>query len=151
VAAVAGLGFLGWNFPRAWLFQGDAGAQFSGFLIGGLAVLLSARGLATPYFAPVAALPLLIDVLLTLYDRTRRRRPILKAHREHLYQLWLDQTGRSHAALAWRFWGLSVVAVLLALQIERTPEGWRLGLALAAAALGALFWAYARRPLRPVD
>ncbi|NEX94713.1 MraY family glycosyltransferase, partial [Caulobacter sp. 17J65-9] len=148
VAATAGLGFLPWNFPRARLFQGDAGSQFSGFLIGGLAVLLAGREPTAPLFAAVAALPILTDVLLTLVDRTRRRRPLFHAHREHVYQLWLDHTGKGHAALAWRFWALTGAAIGLGFAIHSAPEGWRFGLTLAAAGVGCLLWAVLRRPLR---
>lgn len=105
VTAFAGLGFLPWNFPKARLFQGDAGALFSSFMVAALAVLAagpSGHGPVFVLFAPLALLPFLADVLLTLQDRARAKKPLLDAHAEHLYQRWLARSGGSHAALTLR-------------------------------------------------
>lgn len=106
-AAAACLGFLPWNFPKARLFQGDAGALFLGALAAGVAVAAAGATRGRPldlFAAPTALLPLLTDVLLTLLARARRRLPLLDAHRDHLYQRWLSAHGGDHAALAWRVW-----------------------------------------------
>lgn len=127
-AAAACLGLLPWNFPRARLFQGDAGALFLGALVAGMAVVAANATHGRPldlFAAPTALLPLLTDVLLTLLARARRRLPLLDAHRDHLYQRWLSAHGGDHAALAWRAWLImaiyTVAAAVAALAAPPSP------------------------------
>jgi UDP-N-acetylmuramyl pentapeptide phosphotransferase/UDP-N-acetylglucosamine-1-phosphate transferase len=123
-AALAGLGFMPWNFPKARLFQGDAGALFSGFLLAELAVIAagsSGRGPVFVLFAPLALLPFLVDVLLTLLVRTRAKQRLFDAHSDHLYQRWLARHGRFHQALAWRMF--AVMGVFAAGAVALGPVG----------------------------
>ena len=152
VGAAAGLGFLPWNLPTHRLFQGDAGALFSGFFVAGLAVLATAPMQGRPlsaYLAPFATLPILADVLLTLLARARARKPLLNAHREHLYQLWLDRSGASHTALSIRYWAIMAAFTAAAVPNEQSPMGWRpigfVGAVLAATA----GWIWLRQGVRP--
>ncbi len=129
-ACAACAGFLPWNLGGR-LFQGDAGALFAGFAFAGLhLVALPSTGVL---FGPLAIAPLLVDVLLTLLRRGRRRAPLMQAHREHLYQRWLQATGRSHIALAWRMWALTAACAAWAALLARAP-GW----AQVAGAAGAM-------------
>jgi Fuc2NAc and GlcNAc transferase len=153
IGAAAGLGFLPWNLPARRLFQGDAGALFSGVFLAGLAVLAAdpAMGLAlSPYFVPFATLPILTDVLLTLLARARARTPLFSAHREHLYQRWLDHSGGSHAALALRYWLITAAFTGAAVLNEQAPMGWR-SLGFAAGLIVAVIgWMSVRSRVRPV-
>jgi UDP-N-acetylmuramyl pentapeptide phosphotransferase/UDP-N-acetylglucosamine-1-phosphate transferase len=151
IGAAAGLGFLPWNLPGHRLFQGDAGAVFSGFFLAGLALVATnpVRGQAlSPYLIPFAALPMLTDVLLTLLTRARARKPLLSAHREHLYQLWLDHSGATHAALSVRYWLVMAAFTAAAVLNEQAPIGWRpIGFA-AAVVVAIIGWIGLRRALR---
>ena len=104
------LGFLPPNFPRAKLFQGDAGALFVGSLIAMLAVIgggrLGGDGAFPLWCGPIALMPVLTDVLLTLIVRARRLQRLLDAHKDHLYQRWMAAHGSSHARLARWFWAI---------------------------------------------
>ena len=122
-AAAAGLGFLPWNLRRA-VFQGDVGAFFSAVLLGGLGLLMAMRGVTTPYLVVFTFLPLITDVLLTLIVRARRRDRLGEAHKDHLYQRWLQATGRPHLALAWRVWGLTTVTTAIGLAFEAYAPEW---------------------------
>lgn len=146
--AFAGLGFLPWNFPRARLFQGDAGALFSSFMVAALAVIgagPSGRGPAFVLFAPLALLPFLADVLLTLLDRARARKRLLDAHAEHLYQRWLAGSGGSHVALALRTY--LIMAVFAGAALALTGVGALLQtLGFVAALIAAVVgWVMLRR------
>lgn len=146
--AAASLGFLPWNLWRKRLFQGDAGALFSGGLLAALAVVAAGRSGAERvqvFFAPLALAPFLIDVLLTLLARARGRRPLLQAHREHLFQLWLAHTGRPHAALAWRAYAIVGACSLAAWASARWTPLPRLLLFAAAIAAGSAAWIWLRR------
>lgn len=148
-ASIANLAFLPFNHPGRRLFQGDAGALFSAFLIGGATVLLASgpRPAATLYLGVFVSAPFLTDVLLTLLARARARKPLFQAHNEHLYQRWLQVTGRSHGSLAWRMWLLSAACASLGFLVDATAPDWSLSvLALLIAAL-AFGWVWLRRRL----
>jgi UDP-N-acetylmuramyl pentapeptide phosphotransferase/UDP-N-acetylglucosamine-1-phosphate transferase len=149
-AALACAGFLPWNL-RGLLFQGDTGALFCGFLFAALAILAttpSVRPGLSLYFGPLILLPFLTDVLLTLAVRARRGQSLLKAHRDHLYQLWLRQTSQpSHVALAWRvmlimavYGGFGLAMLVCSPHVQ--PE-----MFVAAVAVSALGWGLLRRRL----
>ena len=154
--AAANAGYLPWNLGGR-LFQGDAGALFSGFLFSGLCVAAERGGAGlSVLFGPLALLPFLTDVLLTLLVRARRGQSLLEAHRDHLYQLWLQTTGHPHAALAWRVAAIMTAYGGYALLLQRAGPGWRLvvfagGLAVCVA--GWLSWrrALERRAKRPLS
>lgn len=114
----ATLAFLGFNLAGR-LFQGDVGAFFAAFLIGGLAILAAEAGQASVWFAPTVLAPFLVDVIGTVLVRTRRRARLFEAHREHVYQLWLQSSGVPHLALAWRAWLLSGLCAAFAVAGER--------------------------------
>jgi UDP-N-acetylmuramyl pentapeptide phosphotransferase/UDP-N-acetylglucosamine-1-phosphate transferase len=120
-ASGACLGFLPWNFPKATLFQGDAGALFLGALVAALAVVAAGGGRPDADLnllaAPIALTPLLTDVLLTLIARLRRAQRLTEAHRDHLYQRWLVAHGGDHTALARRVWVIMGGYTLLAVSV----------------------------------
>lgn len=148
--ALAGacLGFLPSNFPKARLFQGDAGALFAGSLIAMLAVIGAGEGAFPLWSGPIALMPILTDVLLTLVIRARRRERLFEAHRDHLYQRWLAARGGSHAKLAARFWAITggfTFAAMLAARASATVASLTLIGAVLVAVLG---WLWIDRSVR---
>jgi hypothetical protein len=97
------VGLLVWNFPRGKVFAGDAGALFVGVLAAAAGLLLVQDGGVSPVIPPLLFFPILADVLLTLAHRVTKGRPLLEAHREHLYQIGL-RAGASHARMAVTYW-----------------------------------------------
>ena len=144
IAAAASLGFLPWNLPGGRVFQGDAGALFSGFLIAGLAVLMAdpkVGGNLSPYPVVFASLPLLTDVFLTLLSRARRKQGLLTAHRDHLFQRWLlSDPKRTHAGLSVRFWILTAAFAGLGVIAETTQRGSQAGLLALSILICVLLW-----------
>ncbi|MDI7775215.1 glycosyl transferase family 4 family protein [Asticcacaulis sp. EMRT-3] len=105
----AHLGFLPFNLPpgrtrRALAFQGDAGSLFGGALITGLTLMVRAYGVGSVWIGGFVLAPLLVDVVLTLIVRARHGQNLMRPHKEHLYQLWLQKRDPSHLRLAWRIW-----------------------------------------------
>jgi UDP-GlcNAc:undecaprenyl-phosphate/decaprenyl-phosphate GlcNAc-1-phosphate transferase len=148
-ASAANLGYLPWNLSGR-LFQGDAGALFSGFLLAALALTAERGGAGLYlYFTPLALLPFLTDVLLTLLVRARRGASLLDAHRDHLFQLWLQRTGKPHGALAWRVGAIMAAFSAAALGVQQAPAGWRPMLFAAALALSIGGWTVLRHRLQP--
>jgi UDP-GlcNAc:undecaprenyl-phosphate GlcNAc-1-phosphate transferase len=150
MAAIAGLGFLPWNFPRAKLFQGDAGALFTSFFAAALAVIgagAGGHGAVFIFFIPLALLPFLADVLLTLLSRARARKRLLDAHAEHLYQRWLAAGGKSHVALAWRVYGLTAVFSGAALLLTGAAPLIQLAGFIIGTSVAVVLWVAVRRRL----
>lgn len=114
--ACALFGYLPLNFASGRLFMGDGGSQFVGFAIAALAIL-SGNGSGEPVsrlFVPIAFLPFIYDVAFTLIHRIRRKRNILEAHKEHLYQL-LVRMGGSHQSVTTMYLTLVVLSTTAAI------------------------------------
>lgn len=97
----AALGFLPANVLRKRLFMGDCGSHFLASVIAGLAVYAANESQATlsPLVLPLIFAPFIIDVGMTLFHRLVRGENVLRAHREHIYQIILQQ-GASHETVA---------------------------------------------------
>jgi len=95
------------------IFQGDSGSLFAGALIGGALLIMISKGWATPWLGAFWMAPFLVDVLWTLFVRASIGKNILKAHREHLYQLWLAHIDPSHTNLAKKIWALAGFSAFL--------------------------------------
>ncbi len=114
-AAGAHIGFMPFNLPPrspnvARAFQGDAGALFGGALITGACLVVKAYGVGSVWFGGFLLAPLLVDVVLTLVARARHGSNLMRPHKEHLYQLWLQRRDPSHAGLALRVWFLCALS-----------------------------------------
>jgi len=112
VTAGAALGFLPWNAPRARVFLGDAGSYGIGLLVASLSVLAWVRG--AHWF--VALAPLVVygaDTGWVLVKRVKGRRPLMEAHREHVYQRLVDG-GWSHVTSAGFCGGTTALVCLCA-------------------------------------
>ncbi|GAA2126936.1 glycosyltransferase family 4 protein [Nocardioides bigeumensis] len=99
--ALAGalLGFLPWNAPRARVFLGDVGSYGVGLVIASMCAWAWVSGAALP----LAVAPLVVygaDTAWVLVKRARGRRPLMEAHREHVYQRLVDGLGWSHLGAA---------------------------------------------------
>lgn len=117
------IGFLVFNYPRAYIFIGDVGSTFIGFLIS-LAVIAiqayfpgqTALGIFNRGFI-LALFPLSFvwfDVAFTLLRRLYLRRPLIEAHREHLFQL-LHRCGYSHQVVSGLYFCLTCFLSILTL------------------------------------
>jgi hypothetical protein len=90
-------------------------------------------------------------VVLTLGVRLAERKDVFRAHKEHLYQLWLQHRDPDHGRLAFMVWGLCAVCSLIGLGAHAIDAVWRIDvrfplLVLVVAALSAL-WISTRRRL----
>ncbi len=133
-------GFFPSNYDRGKIFMGDGGSQGVGFLIAALAVIAAGQSSVSILMTPVIFLPLIFDVAFTLGHRLLRRKNILQAHREHLYQL-LIRSGRSHRDVAILYMAQTALASAAALfMLTLTPE-WQ-WLAPAGVAIALSVWAF---------
>jgi len=84
--AMAAAGFLGWNFPPARIFMGDAGSGFLGIVLGLMS--LQAAGIAPAFFWSWMILlgVFIVDATWTLLQRLLQGEKAYEAHRSHAYQ-----------------------------------------------------------------
>ena len=107
IAGASAIGFLPWNAPTARIFLGDVGSYFLGMLIAGS--LIASHETEVPTYLLLAPLLLhIFDVFFTLMRRALRRASLLSAHREHVYQRTLLESGWPHVAVS------GIVALLAA-------------------------------------
>lgn len=103
--AVASLGFLIWNWPKAKIFLGDTGSTFLGFSAMALGWTGSIQGLWHWSIPLLLFFPFWFDASVTLTRRLLRGEIIWQAHRDHFYQLAVlsapgeDLPGRHRAVL----------------------------------------------------
>ncbi|MEM8771949.1 MAG: hypothetical protein AAGD92_09910 [Pseudomonadota bacterium] len=123
--AAAAFGFLPENLMRGRLFMGDGGSHLIAFAIAALSVLASNESGArvSALAGPVIFLPFIFDVAWTLTHRLIRRRNVLTAHREHLYQLIL-RMGASHASVAGVYVGMTAYCAAAAIFMLTAPPRW---------------------------
>lgn len=99
-AAIAG--WLPFNWPRARLFAGDAGAYSIGFLTAALLLLLVLRnpGAVTPWFGLTAAALPVWETVYSIWRRLRRGAGAMEADEQHLHQLVRRALHRARQARA---------------------------------------------------
>jgi Fuc2NAc and GlcNAc transferase len=112
--ALACLGFLPFNLPRARVFMGDAGSIVLGGAFAGLVYLTSHTLL--DFLCMVSFLfPFYADELTTMFVRLRDGENLTRPHRRHIYQLLANERQIPHwrisAAYGFLQWlvGLSVL------------------------------------------
>jgi UDP-N-acetylmuramyl pentapeptide phosphotransferase/UDP-N-acetylglucosamine-1-phosphate transferase len=141
--ALAGacLGFLPFNLPKARVFLGDVGSHAIGAAAVGLLLLSCLRGSVPVPAALLMLTPLLVDTGFTLARRAAARKPVWRAHREHLYQ-YAVRSGHSHlrVGLAYAAWtAASAGMALAALSLRSLSVMWSLLIVNVLAGAAAYF------------
>ncbi len=93
--ALASLGFLFLNLPRARVFLGDVGSILLGFVFSGIVLMLSENIFDFICLASFI-FPFYADEITTMYVRLRQGDNLIIPHRKHLYQLLANEMGFSH-------------------------------------------------------
>lgn len=93
--ALACLGYLPFNLPRARVFMGDVGSILLGFVFAAL-VLTLARNYQEMLCFAALLFPFYADELTTMAVRLQDRENLAQSHRRHLYQLLANEFGMAH-------------------------------------------------------
>jgi UDP-GlcNAc:undecaprenyl-phosphate GlcNAc-1-phosphate transferase len=120
----AGLvGFLPFNFPRARIFMGDVGSQFSGFVLAVLGVAAARFGAVEMSFllVPMLLSGVLFDVAFTLVRRALAGERVTEAHRGHLYQV-AARSGMDARLVAMLHWGFAALGGIFAIAFVYAPS-----------------------------
>ena len=82
------LGFLIFNFPKGWIFLGDAGAYSVGFILAWLLIITLAQSeLVSPWALLLTVFWPVADTFLAIWRRSTLRRSAMKPDRLHVHQL----------------------------------------------------------------
>lgn len=151
----ATLGFLRYNFHPAKIFMGDSGSMLLGLILG--AATISGVGTSPPRLGGASSeaflayfpllLPLLViaipilDALLAVVRRARRRRSLFHADKEHLHHRLMDLGhGHRQAVIVMYIWSALAAGAGLAFTfVDRTEVIFVLPIAVAAIVLYTLF------------
>jgi UDP-GlcNAc:undecaprenyl-phosphate GlcNAc-1-phosphate transferase len=82
------IGLYIFNSPPARLFLGDSGAQTLGFILGVIAIVYRPQGAfqSSSWVVPIMLLGVpIFDMVLVVYSRLRRKKPVYTAARDHTY------------------------------------------------------------------
>jgi Fuc2NAc and GlcNAc transferase len=118
--ALASLGFLFLNLPRARVFLGDVGSILLGFVFSGLVLMLS-KDIFDLICLGSFIFPFYADEITTMYVRLRQGENLTVPHRKHLYQLLANEMGFSHWIVSYSY-GLVQLPVCLSV-IFLKPHG----------------------------
>lgn len=84
--AAALMGFVLWNFPKAYIFMGDVGSGFLGMVLG-IASLVLAKTQASFFAGNLILMGIFVtDATFTLFMRALRGERFWEAHCTHVYQ-----------------------------------------------------------------
>jgi UDP-GlcNAc:undecaprenyl-phosphate GlcNAc-1-phosphate transferase len=114
------LGFLPFNFPPARIFVGDTGALFIGYCLSLLALESYQRVTVVTFLVPLLALAVpLLDTLLSILRRLRRRSGVMVADREHIHHRLLKDYHGSHRPAVLSLYFLTACFCLIAISFTR--------------------------------
>jgi UDP-N-acetylmuramyl pentapeptide phosphotransferase/UDP-N-acetylglucosamine-1-phosphate transferase len=99
VTAGSSLGFLPWNAPNARLFLGDTGSYLLGALVGFGFLIGVHEGISSALLVAPMAL-YLADTITTLAKRFAHGERLFEAHRDHVYQRLVIDSGFSHVLVS---------------------------------------------------
>ncbi len=111
--AIAIIGFLIWNWPKAKIFMGDVGSTLLGFNVAVFAIWYQNTQDISVLFFLIITGAFWYDATITLYRRWRNKEKLSEAHRKHAYQR-LTQSGLSHQQVTIGLWGVNLVLLGLA-------------------------------------
>jgi Fuc2NAc and GlcNAc transferase len=123
--ALACLGFLLFNFPKAKVFMGDVGSILLGFIFA-VFVLYMAKSTADFICMIAFMFPFYADALTTLYIRYRDGEKLSQAHRRHLYQVLANEFEHPHWKVSLGYAGAQLVLGLLMIWAHRSGLIWQL-------------------------
>lgn len=137
------VGFLYYNFNPAYIFMGDTGSLFLGFMLAAVGIKLRfpANYDIVTWMVPVLVLGVpLFDTTLVTLSRIRRGIPISRGGKDHLSHrlVALGFTKREAVMMLYLIQGALGVAALVVMQAD-IYEGYSVG---AVVLLAALFGAY---------
>jgi len=143
--AAACVGFLPFNFPRAWIFLGDGGSGGLGLMLAMLFGLGLAAGLS-PWSLWLPLGTFLVDAGFTLAARILSRQRWWEPHAQHVYQRLARRFGHTRVTLGYAV--SSCVAIALFFRLQDMQPRWEAAGSIAWLFLASTVWLLLRKGLR---
>lgn len=143
--ACAMAAFVPFNMPAAWLFMGDVGSNFLGYVFLVLGVLVVCSGAVSYWTYLILMSAFLIDSTVTLIARMHSGAVWYHGHRTHAYQLAARRIG-SHGRVVMVYMGVNLAWLLPLAALSRQYADHGLWIALLAwTPLALATWLVRRR------
>jgi len=142
--AVAGAGFLIYNFPKARIFMGDLGSSVLGYLAISFALWADRYDIFPLWAALLVFSPFVVDATATLLIRMVRGERVWEAHRAHAYQR-LVRHGWGHRKTVKRAYGLMSLCAVSAIVAVGLDEGNQAAVLIAWVVIYIYLWFAIRR------
>ncbi|MBU2452663.1 MAG: UDP-N-acetylmuramyl pentapeptide phosphotransferase, partial [Proteobacteria bacterium] len=118
--ALASIGFLFFNIPKARVFMGDVGSVFLGFVFAGVLIyfcidlrdFICMSGFLLMFYA---------DEIITMAVRIQSRESLTVPHRRHVYQLLANEMGIEHWKVS-MFYGAAQALISFTILIVRSEN-----------------------------
>ncbi len=147
VLALACLGFLPFNFPRARIFMGDVGSGALGYAVAGLVCLASVATTVSWLLLLVPLTAFLVDAGFTLLSRILSGQRWMEAHTQHLYQRAV-KGGAGHTSITGMYFVFGLFSITVFNACKNLQPRWEAAVALAWIALATGLWLLLRKGMR---
>ncbi|MGH8462978.1 MAG: hypothetical protein ACRER5_02455, partial [Pseudomonas sp.] len=147
VLALACLGFLPFNFPRARIFMGDVGSGALGYAVAGLLCLAS---VVTPVSWLLLLVPLtafLVDAGFTLLARMLSGQRWMEPHTQHLYQRAV-KSGATHTSVTGMYFVFGLFSITVFNACTYLQPRWEAAVAVTWIISATGLWLLLRKGMR---
>ncbi|MFI8717641.1 glycosyltransferase family 4 protein [Stenotrophomonas sp. NPDC077464] len=147
VLALACLGFLPFNFPRARIFMGDVGSGALGYAVAALVCLAS---VTTPVSWLLLLVPLtafLVDAGFTLLSRMLTGQRWMEPHTQHLYQRAV-KGGATHTSVTGMYFVFGLFSITVFNACTYLQPRWEAAVAVAWLFATSGLWLLLRKGMR---
>ncbi|MCF7752337.1 glycosyltransferase family 4 protein [Bacillus subtilis subsp. subtilis] len=147
VLALACLGFLPFNFPRARIFMGDVGSGALGYAVAALVCLASVVTEVSWLLLLVPLSAFLVDAGFTLLSRMLSGQRWMEAHTQHLYQRAV-KGGASHTLVTGLYFVFGLFSITVFNACSDLQPRWEAAVAIAWMLFATGLWLLLRNGMR---
>ncbi|WP_314101991.1 glycosyltransferase family 4 protein [uncultured Stenotrophomonas sp.] len=147
VLALACLGFLPFNFPRARIFMGDVGSGALGYAVAALVCLASVTTSLSWLLLLVPLTAFLVDAGFTLLSRMLSGQRWMEPHTQHLYQRAV-KGGATHTSVTGTYFVFGLFSITVFNACTYLQPRWEAAVAIAWIFCATGLWLLLRKGMR---
>jgi len=147
VLALACLGFLPFNFPRARIFMGDVGSGALGYAVAALVCLASVATSLSWLLLLVPLTAFLVDAGFTLLSRMLSGQRWMEPHTQHLYQRAV-KSGATHTSVTGTYFVFGLFSITVFNACTHLQPRWEAAVAIAWIFCATGLWLLLRKGMR---
>ncbi|MBT2768264.1 glycosyltransferase family 4 protein [Stenotrophomonas sp. ISL-67] len=147
VLALACLGFLPFNFPRARIFMGDVGSGALGYAVAALVCLASVATDVSWLLLLVPLAAFLVDAGFTLLSRMLSGQRWMEPHTQHLYQRAVKR-GATHTSVTGLYFVFGLFSITVFNACSYLQPRWEVAVAVTWLLSASGLWLLLRKGMR---